>query len=83
MIRFVSLPHSVTCNREKSIMLQRNKSEAWCLLRLEHYVEILPLTKKTNSQYQCTFFKLKLFRPKVDIKSVIRDYSLRNYVVNV
>ena len=28
-------------------------------------------------------FSLKLFRTKVDIKSVIRDYSLRNYVVNV
>ena len=26
---------------------------------------------------------LKLFRTKVDIKSVIRDYLLRNYVVNV
>ena len=25
----------------------------------------------------------KLFRTKVDIKSVIRDYSLKNYVVNV
>ena len=28
VIRFVSLPHSVTCNRDKSTMLQRNKSEA-------------------------------------------------------
>ena len=28
MIGFVSLPHSATCNRDKSIMLQRNKSEA-------------------------------------------------------
>ena len=28
LIRFVSLPHSVTCNRDKSSMLQRNKSEA-------------------------------------------------------
>ena len=26
---------------------------------------------------------LKLFRTKVDIKSVVRDYLLRNYVVNV
>ena len=38
VIRLVSLPHSVTFNRDKSIMLQRNKSEAWCLLGLEHYV---------------------------------------------
>ena len=28
-------------------------------------------------------FNLKLFLTKVDIKSVIRDYSLRNYGVNV
>ena len=28
VIRLVSLPHSITCNRDKSIMLQRNKSEA-------------------------------------------------------
>ena len=28
-------------------------------------------------------FSLKLFWTKVDIKSVVRDYSLRNYVVNV
>ena len=28
VIRFVSLPNSFTCNRDKSIMLQRNKSEA-------------------------------------------------------
>ena len=27
VIRFVSLPHSVTCNKDKSIMLLRNKSE--------------------------------------------------------
>ena len=28
VIRLVSLPHSVTCNRDKSSMLQRNKREA-------------------------------------------------------
>ena len=28
VIRLVSLPHSVACNRDKSIMLQRNKIEA-------------------------------------------------------
>ena len=46
-------------------MLQRNKSEARCLLGLEHYVEILPLIEKE------TVKSLKLFRTKVDIKSVI------------
>ena len=62
-------------------MLQRNKSEARCFLGLEHYVEILPLIeKKVNSNVLS--INLKLFRTKVDIKSVIRDYLLRNYVVN-
>ena len=28
VMRSVSLPHSVTCNRNKSVMLQKNKSEA-------------------------------------------------------
>ena len=63
-------------------MLQRNKSEARCLLGLEHYVEVLPLIeKKVNSNVLS--LNLKLFRTKVDIKSVIRDYLLRKYVVNV
>ena len=42
----------------------------------------LCLKKKTvNSNVLSLNFKL--FRTKVDIKSVIRDYFLRNYVVNV
>ena len=83
MIRFVSLPHSVTCNRDKSVMLQRNKSEARCLLGLEHYVEIFPLIEKKTKTVNSNVLSLnlKLFRTKVDIKSVIRDYLLRNYVV--
>ena len=83
MIRFVSLPHSVTCNRDKSIMLRRNKSEAWCLLGLEHYVEILPPIEKKTVNSKALSLNFELFRTKVDIKSVIRDYLLRNYVVNV
>ena len=83
MIRFVSLPHSVTCNRDKSIMLQRNKSEARCLLAHEHYVEILHLIEKKTVNSNVLPLNLKLLRTKVDIKSVIRDYLLRNYVVNV
>ena len=48
----------------------------------EHYIEILPLIeKKVNSNVLS--LNAKLFRTKVDIKSVIRDYALRNYVVNV
>ena len=61
---------------------QRNKSEA-CLLELEHYVEILPLIEEKRVNSNVLFLNLKLFRTKVDIKSVIRDYLLRNYVVNV
>ena len=83
MIRFVSLPDSVTCCRDKSITFQRNKSEAGCLLGLEHYVEVLLLIEKKTVNSNVPSLNLKLFRTKVDIKSVIRDYLLRNYVVNV
>ena len=38
--------------------------------------------KKSVNSYLLSF-NLKLFRTKVDIKSVIRNYSLGNYVVNV
>ena len=64
-------------------MLQRNKSEAICFVRLEHYVEVLPLIKKKTVNSNVLSLNLKLFRTKVDIKSVIRDYLVRNYVVNV
>ena len=81
-MRFVSLPHSVTCNRDKSIMLQRNKVKPdvfWDLnIRFKY---LLCLEKTVNSNVLS--LNLKLFRTKVDIKSVIRDYLLRNYVVNV
>ena len=51
-------------------------------MALEYYVEILPLIeKKVNSNVLS--LNLKLFRTKVHIKSVIKDYLLRNYVVNV
>ena len=88
-MRFISLPHSFTCNRDKSIILQRNKSEALCLLGLEHYLKyLLWLKKQTNRQKKTVnsnalSLNLKLFRTKVNIKSIIRDYLLRNYVVNV
>ena len=39
--------------------------------------------KKKSVNINVVSFNLKLFRTKVDIKSVIRNYSLRNYVVNV
>ena len=37
-------------------------------------------TKSVNSNVLS--LNLKLFRTKVDVKSVIRDYSFKNYVVN-
>ena len=47
------------------------------------HVEILPLIEKKTVNSNVLSLNLKLFRTKVDIKSVIRDYLLRNYVVNV
>ena len=52
-------------------------------LGLEHCLKILRLLKKKSVNSNVVSFNLKLFRTKVDIKSVIRDYSLRNYVVIV
>ena len=46
-------------------------------------LNILRLFDKKSVNSIVLSFHLKLFRTKVDIKSVIRDYSLRNYVVNV
>ena len=57
----------------KSIIFQRNKSEARCLLGLEHYVKILPLIKKKTVNNVVLSLNFNLFRTKVDIKSVIRD----------
>ena len=42
-----------------------------------------PSVKKKSVNSNVLSFNLKLFRTKVDIKSVLRDYSPRNYVVNV
>ena len=41
------------------------------------------LLKKNTVKSNVLPLNLKLFRTKLDIKSVIRDYLLRNYVVNV
>ena len=52
-------------------------------LGLEHYVEILPLIEKKTATSNVLLLNLKLLQTKVDIKSVIIDYLLRTYVVNV
>ena len=44
---------------------------------------MFPLFEKKTVNSNVLPFNLKLFRTKVDIKSVIRDYLLKNYVVNV
>ena len=43
----------------------------------------LSLIEKKAVNSNVLSLNLKLFQTKVDIKSVIRDYLLRNYVVNV
>ena len=63
-------------------MLQRNKSETDVFWNL-NITFILSLFEKKSVNSNVLSFNLKLFRTKVDIKSVIRDYSLRDYVVNV
>ena len=83
MIRFVSLPHSVTCNRDKSIILQRNKTRPDVFWDLKITFLILRLFEQKSVGSNVLSLNLKLFRTKVDTKSVIKDYSFRNYVVNV
>ena len=63
-------------------MLQRNKSEADVFCDFKIRFKYLPVRKKSVDGNVLPF-KLKLFRTKIDIKSVIRDYSLRSHVVNV
>ena len=53
------------------------------LMSSETFVYILRLFEKTAVNSYVLSFNLKLFRTKGDIKSVIRDYSPRNYVLNV
>ena len=42
-----------------------------------------PCLRKETVNSNVLSLNLKLFRTKVEIKSVIRDYLLGNYVVNV
>ena len=74
------LPHSVTCNRDKSIMLPRNKSEAdffWDLNITFRYFRYFVCLKKSVN-INVISFNLKSLRTKVDTKSIVRDYSLIN-----
>ena len=85
MIRFVSLPHSVTLRATDTSQLCCKGIKArpdvfWDFSITFKY--FLYLKKKTVDSNVLSLI-LKLFRTKVDIKSVIRDYFFRNYVVNV
>ena len=79
---FVSLPHSFTCNRDKSLILPRNKvtPDVFCGLNITFRYFVCLKKKAVNSN--ALSFNLKLLRTKMDIKSVIRDYLLRNCVLN-
>ena len=57
---------------DKSVMLQRNKSEASCLLGLNITFKYFVCLKKKSVNNIGLSFNLKLFWTKVDIKSVIR-----------
>ena len=53
-------------------MLQRNKSEARCLLGLEHNVEILPLIeKKTVNSNVLSSFKHEIISDKSGYQKII------------
>ena len=83
MIRFVSLPHSVTCNRDKSVSHKGIKVRPDVFWDLNITFKYFVCLRKRSVDSNVLSLNLKLFRTKVDTKSVIRDYSFRNYVVNV
>ena len=83
MTRFVILPHSVMATETSQLCCKGIKGRPdifWDLNIMFGY--FLCLKKKTVNS-NVLFFNLKLFQTKLDIKSVIRNYSLRNYIVNV
>ena len=82
MITFVRLPHSSRATETSQLCCKGMKARPdvfWDLTITFKY--FVCLKKSVNSNVLS--FNLKLFRTKVDIKSVIRNYLLRNYVVNV
>ena len=82
MVRFLSQPHSVTCNRDKSIMLPKIKARSDVFWDLNIMFRYFVCMKKESVNGKVLSFN-KYFRTKVNIKGIIRDYSLRNCVANV
>ena len=76
MTRFISLPHSVTCTDTSQLCCKRIKARPDVFLGLSVMFKFfLCLKKKVNSNV------LEITSDKSG--SVIRDYLLGNYVVNV
>ena len=63
--------------------MQRNKSKVDVFWDLNITFKYFVCLKKKSVNSKCTFFQFEIIQTKVDIKSVTKDYSLRNYVVNV
>ena len=64
------------------LMLQRKKATSDVFWDLNITFKYLVCLKRKTVSSHVLSLNLKLFRTTVDIKDVIRDYSLRNYVVN-
>ena len=71
MIGFVSLPHPSRTTETSQL----------CCKRIKARPDVFWDLNITFKYFVC--LKKKSVNSNVDIKSVIRDYSLRNYVVNV
>ena len=89
MIRFVSLPHSsvyhipLRATEKSQLCCKRIKARPDVFWDLNITLKYFLWLKKKTVNSNVLSLNLKLFRTKVDIKSLIRDYLLRNYVVNV
>ena len=83
MIRFASLPHSVTCKETSQLCCKGIKARPGVFWDLNITFKYFLCLKKKSVNSNVLSLSLKLFRTKVNIKSVIRDYLLTNHIVNV
>ena len=83
MIRFVRLPLPLRATETSQLCCKGIKARPDVFWDLNITFKYFVCLKKGSVDSNVLSLNLKLFRTKVDTKSVIRDYSFRNYVVNV
>ena len=78
-----SVYHILLCATETSQLCCKGiKARPDVFWDLNITLKILPLIEKKSVNHNVLSLNLKLFRTKVDIKSVIRDYLLRTLLMS-